>query len=257
MAFLIGGLALAAIIIAAIRYGPEWFAAEEAPAEAVAEPVVAEPQPDPFLPPPPEVPERPPEPEIDLPELNASDPLVLEQLAEFGLPDAWLDREDLLRRLAVVIDNSARGEYPRRQLGFLAPTGKFQVLKRDDRLFIDPVSYARYDGYLDLLENIEPQALADTLVLFQPLISEGLTELGNQQSMTTQLNVAIARITELPILPEDVELVQPKVFYQFADPELEALSPLQKQVLRMGPANVQRLQSYLRGLQIALAAKEP
>jgi len=50
--------------------------------------------------------------------------------------------------------------------------------------------------------------------------------------------------------------VQPKVFYRYADDELEALSALQKQVLRMGPGNVKRLQTYLQAFQIALAARE-
>jgi len=260
IAFLIGGVALAVIIIAAFQYAPDWFAAEEeqAPVEVVEPVVVAEPEPepDPFLPPPPEDPVAPPKPEIELPVLDESDPFVLERLADFGLPDLWLDREDLVRRLAVVIDNASRGEYPRRQLGFMAPTGKFAVVERGEQIFIDPVSYARYDVYLDILEQIQPQTLADTLLLLEPLLSAGLGELGNQQGVATQIHVAASRITELPILLDDVELVQPKVFYQYADEELEALSPLQKQVLRMGPGNVRRLQTYLQGLQIALAAGE-
>jgi hypothetical protein len=258
IAILIGGVALAVIIIAGIQYGPGWFAESEPPPAVFEEPeVIREPAPAPLLPPPPEVPPPIPKPIVELPELDASDPFVLERVGAFGLPPLWLDREDLIRRLAVVIDNAPRGEYPRRQLGFLAPTGRFQVVERGDRLFVDAASYARYDIYLDLLERIEPQTLADTLLLIKPLVSEGLTELGNQQSMTTQIHVAISRITELPELREEVELVQPKVFYQYADAELEALSPLQKQVLRMGPANVHRLKVYLRALQIALAANDP
>jgi hypothetical protein len=234
---------------------PEWFAEEAAAPAVVVEPEVpVEPPPRQVLPPPPEIPPPAPEPVVALPDLNVSDEFVLEQLAAFDLPGAWLEREDLIRRLAVVIDNAQRGEYPRRQLGFLAPAGKFQVLERGDRLFVDPASYARYDVYLDLLEQIQPQTLADMLLLLQPLVSQGLTELGNQKSMTTQIHVAISRLTELPQLVGDVELVQPKVFYQYADAELEGRSPLQKQVLRMGPVNVQRLQVYLRTLQVALAA---
>ena len=40
-------------------------------------------------------------------------------------------------------------------------------------------------------------------------------------------------------------MVQPKVYYQFADPNLESLKPLQKQLLRMGPQNLARIKSYL------------
>ncbi len=257
IAFIIGGVALAVLIIAAIKYGPGWFGGQDDQSAPVAAPAaVSEPETQPLLPPPPDVAPPAMQPAVELPELDDSDPFVLERLAAFELPDAWLDREDLIRRLAVVIDNASRGDYPRRQLAFLAPTGKFQVVERGDHLFIDPVSYERYNIYLDTLENIDPQTLADTLVLLQPLVSEGLSELGNQQSMATQINVAISRITDLPVLYGDVELVQPKVLYKYADPKLEALSPLQKQVLRMGPKNVLRLQAYLRRLQIALAASD-
>jgi hypothetical protein len=46
--------------------------------------------------------------------------------------------------------------------------------------------------------------------------------------------------------------VQPKVFYEYADPTLEQLPPLKKLVLRMGPDNVQRLKRYLTELRAAL-----
>jgi len=46
--------------------------------------------------------------------------------------------------------------------------------------------------------------------------------------------------------------VQPKVFYEYADPALEGLKPLQKQALRMGPSNVRRLKAYLTRLRAEL-----
>ena len=54
------------------------------------------------------------------------------------------------------------------------------------------------------------------------------------------------------MLEGDVELIQPKVFYEYADPALEGLSPLQKQALRMGPENVTRLKAYLTTLRSEL-----
>ena len=48
-----------------------------------------------------------------------------------------------------------------------------------------------------------------------------------------------------PDLEGDIEIVQPKVYYQFADPNVESLKPLQKQLLRMGPQNLARIKGYL------------
>ena len=48
--------------------------------------------------------------------------------------------------------------------------------------------------------------------------------------------------------------MQSNVLYEYADPALESLPPLQKQLLRMGPDNLDRLQGYLRELRDELTA---
>ena len=248
--FLILAIALAALAILAFQYGGKWFA--EPPPEAAAPVAVPKQAAAAQSPAPEPVAVEPAAPAIVLPELDSSDVWAVERLAGLGVPAQWLDREGLVRRLAVLIDNAPRGEYPRRQLGFLAPTGAFKVFKLGDEIFLDPASYARYDGYLDLLESIDPQSLADTLVMLEPLITQGLAELGNQRPMAAQISTAIDDIAALQGLGDEVRLVQPRVLYEFADPQLEALSPLLKQALRLGPDNLGRLQSYLRRFQQAL-----
>lgn len=253
--FFIAAIAIGALIILGVQYGTDWFADEPSDAPAAPATPADEPVVDAVAVPVEPMRAEPDEPAIVLPPLNDSDGFVLEQLASFGLPAAWLDHEDLVRRLAVVIDNAPRGELPRRQLGFLAPAGGFKVSKRGDAIFIDPASFARYDGYLDILEAVDPQTLADTIELLSPLIVEGLAELGNHQGLLDQINVAIDSVMGLQGLGPEVRLVQPEVLYQFADPALEALSPLQKQVLRLGPENLDRLQRYLLSFQEALRAR--
>jgi hypothetical protein len=49
-----------------------------------------------------------------------------------------------------------------------------------------------------------------------------------------------------------IALVQPKVFYQFADPKLEDLSAGQKLMVRMGPANERALKAKLRDFRTEL-----
>ena len=52
----------------------------------------------------------------------------------------------------------------------------------------------------------------------------------------------------------EVALLQSNVLYEYADPSLESLPPLQKQLLRMGPENLERIQVYLRALRGELTA---
>lgn len=207
--------------------------------------------------------ETPPSPAIDppvpvLPPLNASDGFVRERLPE-TLPPAWVDREDLVRRTAVVLENATRGEIPRRQLAFLAPDGPYPVRVVEEagrerpRFFVDPAGHARYDRYLDMLESLPPEQLANLLTDVTPLLTEALAELGNQAPVQGSLLEAIDQMLAVPVIRDEIELVQPKVLFEYADPELEGLSGLQKQVLRMGPDNVERLQRYLQVLRGSLS----
>ena len=53
------------------------------------------------------------------------------------------------------------------------------------------------------------------------------------------------------------ELVQPKVLYAYADPTLEARSSGQKILMRMGPANAERVKAKLREIRALVATLPP
>jgi hypothetical protein len=184
---------------------------------------------------------------VDLPPLEESDPFVREQLEPMDLPRPWLDQGEYVRRLAVLAENASRGVVPRRQLAFLSPNEPFVVIRtEDERILLDPVSYTRYDGYLDRLEAIAPALLAGLLTMLDPLVEAALAEVGVFAEPGEVFAEAVRQVMAVPLLEGEVELVQPAVMYRFADPGLEALPQLHKQLLRMGPDNVRRLQSYLR-----------
>lgn len=256
--FLIGAVALAAAIILGLSFYWRMGSEEPAPVPQPAPEISApEPLPEPDMDimaetPPSPVMELPQEPEFVLPSLNESDPFIRERLIDSALPTVWLEREELVRRFAVVVENAGRGEIPRRQLSFMAPEGKYPVRTEGDRFFVDPAGYERYDRYVVMLESVPAADLAGMLSDGYPLFDEALAELGTRESLLPQLLTAIDQVLAVPVLEGEVELVQPKVFYEYADPTLEALSPLQKQVLRMGPDNVVRLKNYLTELRQVL-----
>ncbi|HEX7034759.1 MAG TPA: DUF3014 domain-containing protein [Pseudomonadales bacterium] len=251
-------LAVVVVIALAVIGWVLWPADEPPPAPEPEPP--AEPAPPPQPEPPsreplePGEPTAPPEPEVVLPPLQESDAFVRERLAPMDLPERWVEQGDYVRRLAVLAENASRGELPRRQLAFMAPRGEFKVVRRGERLFLDPASYDRYDRYVEELEQIDPAYAANLVKTLEPLVQDALVELGVQAPPGEVFEAAIREVLAVPVLPDDgsVELVQPNVMYEYANPELEALSPLKKQVLRMGPENVRRLQDYLRQVAAAL-----
>jgi len=259
--FLVLGLVVAALAVAGLVWwqGREAAPPPEPPAvaqspEGLAEEVKPFPAPAP-APEPLPTSEEPVEEKPILPMLDESDPYVREKLLASSpeLAD-WLERDALVRRFAVVMDNAAIGDYPRRQLAFLAPVGPFPVIGRGhDRFVMDPKGYARYDGFVAVFTSVPPEDAAALLTTLAPLFTQALLELGQpaEEPLAT-LRDGIAMVLATPELDTPAELVRPKAMYQFADPALEALPPLQKQLIRMGPEHVRQIKAYLREVDAAL-----
>jgi hypothetical protein len=87
----------------------------------------------------------------------------------------------------------------------------------------------------------------------KPLVEEAFRALGpGEEPFDDRLARGVRVLLATPLPTGDEELVQPKVFYEYADPALESLEPAQKHLLRMGPANARRIQEKLRELASAL-----
>ena len=105
---------------------------------------------------------------------------------------------------------------------------------------------------IDRLESVDPATLAKLLGTLAPLIDDALEEFGSTMRASDALRAAIDRILEVSVQMEAPELIQPKVLYEYGDPDLESLPPLDKQLLRLGPMNFARLKIYLRQFRTGL-----
>jgi len=193
-------------------------------------------------------------PEGNLPALNASDDWLRERFADTALP--WLDETELVRTSATVLHNAANGKVPRKFVEFLAPEGGFTATS-GNKPTPTAASFARYDRFVSLLTSVPPERAASSFKLIEPLLSEALRELGGDANgnVASPRELVYAALDFALATPRGIEgaaLVQPKVIYKYADAELEDLLPLQKQLLRMGPANVDQVQSWLEDFGTAL-----
>jgi hypothetical protein len=228
-------------------------APEEPAAPGEARPA-APPSPAPPAPPPPEA--GPVEPAEELPALEASDAFVRER-AVAASPRAelagWLAGEGLVARFVAAVDAVANGESPRGPLPELAPRGPFRTQERDGRTFVDPRSASRYDAVAEVFATLDPQVCARLHRLLLPLFERAYGELGRREgSFDDVLTRAFRELLRAPVRDGEIELVPKVRSYEYADPTLEALSPAQKHLLRMGPANARRVQAKLRELATAL-----
>ncbi|MDH3744071.1 MAG: DUF3014 domain-containing protein [Acidobacteriota bacterium] len=242
---------VATLALAALVYF--WFfgrtVQEPAAAPAVAEPATAQIDKG-------EVEEEALEP-IELPSLDASDALVrglVSQLSSHPTLVRWIANEDLVRRFVAAVDDLAEGQIPRAHLGFIAPKEGFRAMPAGDRKVIDPASFRRFDLATQIFVSIDPQDAAELYRQLEPLVREAYRDLGYPER-DFRLTVARAAdvVAETPRPSPSLEVLEGVRSFEFADPHLEALLPVQKQLLGFGADNLARIQAQARALVAAVA----
>ena len=191
-----------------------------------------------------------------LPELDGSNRAVgaiISQLSSHPRLLRWLATPDLIRTFAATVENIASGTNPATHLSFLDPGSQFRVRSEQDGLHTDASNHRRYDLVTAVFVSVDPEAAAAAYRHLRPLIEEAFVELGYPgQAFEPSLEKAFANLLAIPIPPDDPLLVKGVETFNYADPRLESLSPLAKQLLRMGPGNARRIQNQLRHLANAL-----
>jgi hypothetical protein len=185
-----------------------------------------------------------------VPPLDASDDFVralIRQLSQKPEWAAWLASGNLIRSFVVSVDKIAVGSSPAQELKRAAPPGKFQTLGSGRTLRIDPASYDRYNALANVVDAIDPEGAARAYRRLRPLMQQAFDELGYVNlPFDDRLARALGRLVDVPVQEGDVMLKATSVTFQYADPELEELSPAQKHMLRMGPHNMRLVQTKLR-----------
>ena len=186
---------------------------------------------------------------LSLPSLRESDPFVRKKVSGWALPSIWLDNESLISRYMTLVTSVASGELPRRQLAFLAPKIGFKVFRDGEKIFVNPENYRRFDALVDSIEDLPVGGLARLLRELDPLFRLSVRQLGMRESPETLMLKALDRLIMVPVVPNKIELVQSVVVFEFVDPDLEELPEFEKQLIRMGPKNVERLRKFARKLK--------
>lgn len=194
---------------------------------------------------------------IVLPPLADSDAIVRRLVGEIAKhPDAVarLVPEGAIETFVAAVDNVAAGGSPRVHLRHMAPGGAYQALPLDgDSFEVAPASYARYDAIVEIVTSVEPRDVARLYHQLKPLTSEAYRNLGYPRGdFDATLTRALQHLLATPVPEQPVKLVSGLGSYRYADPELEALSPARKHLVRMGPANQRKLQAHLRAIAGAL-----
>ncbi|GEJ58438.1 DUF3014 domain-containing protein [Anaeromyxobacter diazotrophicus] len=212
-------------------------------------------------PPPPGAPAAAPAPSAAAPDAGPDAPppspadqrALVEAMSGNALFRRWVGEGDLLRRWVVVTDNLAEGVSPRAQLGALAPERPFSVLEQGGETVIAPAAYHRYDDVGDVVASLDAAAAARCYRALHGMLAAGYRALGYPGADLDAVTArALRRLADAPAKDGPIAVRKEEGAYVFADERLEALGPVEKHLLRMGPRNARIVQAKARELLVAL-----
>ncbi|WP_028080397.1 DUF3014 domain-containing protein [Solimonas soli] len=261
---LVGVILLAGIGVIAWYHLHGDFDAEPAPAAAPAPAASASPPPEPAPATAAEL--RVPDeasssPALVLPPLAESDVAMrneLEALVGRAPIESFLIPLQIVRRWVAFIDSLDRDGVPLQRRPAKAVSGRPAVeTGSDGRLQLGAANAQRYQSYIAVLQAIDAQKLVGFYFRYYPLFQQAYDELGYGDGayFNTRLLEVIDHLLATPQVEGPIALVQPKVLYQFADPELESRSFGQKMLIRMGADNAAAVKAKLREIRAAIVAR--
>jgi DUF3014 family protein len=232
--------------------------------EEKAPPAAAAPRPPPAEQAPPEPEHHPvPPPAADttpLPPLNESDPAITEAIGKFfgkKSIEEMLVPEQVVRNIVVTVDNLPRKKVAEQRRPLKATPGETIAVTSGESITLSPENSARYAAVMKLIKNTDTKDLGALYIRFYPLFQQAYEDLGYPgQYFNDRLVEVIDHLLKTPTLRGPIPLKQGRVFYEFADPDLEARSAGQKLLLRMGSENEEIIKSKLRELRVVITTSQ-
>jgi len=195
---------------------------------------------------------------VPLPPLDDSDAYFLLEIGSAFGPtiESLLTRDAVIDRLVTTVDNLPRSELPEK----IRPVGRLgdafaPDIGAEETVVLGLSSYLRYDALVAQLYYADTDAVYDIYRRYYPLFQKSYERLGYPDAyFNDRLVEVIDHLLATPQPVDPIYLVRPNVLYEFADPDLEALSSGQKLLLRMGPDNAATVKRILEKFRSRLFA---
>ncbi len=194
-----------------------------------------------------------------LPLLDESDNAIAASIRQLTDIAGLFSFKSFVRHFVVTIDNMTNQKLPQRYVFTQKVPATFTVIKQDvDTALLDEKNFKRYESFVSMAEHIDIRKLVVQYIRFYPLFQEAYEELGYPgRYFNDRFIQVIDHLLKSPEVKGPIKLVRPKVFWLFANPELESLSAGQKILVRIGPENARRVKAKLKELRILLTTFSP
>jgi hypothetical protein len=264
------------IVLVLIAAGAGWWYWSQQKVAPPPPPVASAPQPDnPPAPPPVEAapgPQNPVDalaaPDAALPALADADARVTAALTELlgKKPVAsFLQLDGFVRRFVATVDNLPRAQAPARVWPVNPMPDRFTVQGEGENQTISADNGNRYTPFVLFAESVDTARAVAVYARLYPLFQQAYEELGYPGHYFNDRLVAVldhllqapepagpVRITLTEVKGDETPR-RPWVRYEFADPQLQALSSGQKMMVRMGLVNERRMKARLSDLRRQIA----
>ncbi len=194
-----------------------------------------------------------------LPALMVSDTTMQNMLEDLFGPASLgkvFYEDAIIHRFVATMDNLPRKSVPARNLPVKPIPGPLVAAGKDDNVTIGAENASRYTPYVQMADAIDAKNLVSAYVHFYPLMQQDYRDLGYPKAyFNDRVIEAIDDLLAAPEATDSLRVVQPKVLYQYADPDLESRSAGQKIMMRMGSENAAKIKSKLREIRRELTGR--
>lgn len=196
-----------------------------------------------------------PEPAAKLPPLDGSDKAIADSLVEkLGQSIRnFLIPTQIIRHVVVTIDSLDRDPVPLSFRPIQYVPGLLPVEHDGGVTTLSFDNDRRYKPFIAAIKDADAKRVVEVYRLYYPLFQKAYADIGYpKREFNDRVIHIIDHLLAAPEPREAVELVRPKVLYEFADPDLEKLSWGQKAMIRMGPPNERIVKAKLREIRALL-----
>ena len=195
-----------------------------------------------------------------LPAVNDSDPVVRDSLVGVfgrGAVEQFLVPQNIVRHIVVTVDNLPRHKVAV-ELRPVKPTaGQAVTAAQGAVTTLGEANFERYAPLARVVQGIDVKALAVVYERLYPLFQQAYEDLGYPgKYFNDRLVEVIDNLLQTPEVPAPIPVVQPKVFWEYADASLENRSAGQKLLIRMGPQNARVIKAKLREFRAEIVNKK-
>ncbi len=194
-----------------------------------------------------------PQAQSPLPQLGESDSFILEALASLIGKESVMKIfrvEQIIHNIVVTIDNLPNQSLPVNAMPITPVPGNLVVLVTDGDMSISPKNTARYTPYVRLAGAVNIEKLVALYLRLYPLFQKSYEELGYPNKyFNDRVIEVIDNLLAAPDIKEPVKLLQPKIVYVYADPDLEGRSIGQRTLMRIGSENEAKVKTKLQEIR--------